>query len=98
MSYCRFSEADAYIFWSCAIGHEGHENYLPSAVECCSCALMPELPSGFHRSYRAPSFTAMLEHVAAHREAGHDIPLDVDEELRQDRDTYADDPTREVVS
>lgn len=92
MSYCRFSNADAYIFWACA------DCDLPSAVECCSCWLLPVKAHGFHESFRAASFTAMLDHVADHRAAGHSIPGYVDEELRADRERYNDDPTRECVS
>ncbi len=93
MSYCRFVEADAYIFWSDDVPG-GH----PSHLECMWCSLTPNGYRSSGGNYRASSFTSMLNHVAAHRRAGHNIPEYVDAELARDRITYDDDPTQEVVS
>lgn len=86
MSYCRFIEADAYIF----------QSY--SGLECCGCALAErrELPQpykdmlGIVHSFEyekvGPFTTAqeMLDHIKIHREAGHDIPEYVDEKIKKD--------------
>ncbi len=86
MSYCRFSGADAYIY----LGYYG--------IECCGCILAEKtkldkpIPTnfGFEVMYSyeqvGPFETAreMLEHIAEHRDAGHDIPLYVDEAIKED--------------
>lgn len=85
MSYCRFIEADAYIFKS------------TRGLECCGCIHAPktklEIPYtdmfGLEHEYEYESvwfLTAqeMLDHIAFHREQGDEIPLDVDERLYKD--------------
>ena len=85
MSYCRFSDADAYIFQS------------TRGLECCGCFHAPrtklEVPYvdflGLEHEYDYEPvwfLTAqeMLDHIAFHREQGDDIPLDVDERLKRD--------------
>lgn len=86
MSYCRFSGADAYIY----LGYYG--------IECCGCILAEKteldkpIPTNFGfdvmYSYEqvGPFETAreMLEHIAEHRAAGHDIPLEVDKAIKED--------------
>jgi hypothetical protein len=82
MSYCRFSEADAYIF------SNGDGYY-----ECQWCRLKPLPPrdlGGGHTlglgfdSHWVKTAAEMLAHVAEHRAAGHRIPESVDEELRSE--------------
>ena len=70
MSYCRFSEADAYIYDDIRYG-----------LYCCGCLLTEE-----RRFAAGEDFDAMLAHIANHREAGHDIPTWVDQELIAERD------------
>lgn len=86
MSYCRFSGADAYIY----LGYRG--------LECCGCILAPktklETPYvdslGLTHEYDTEPIgpfttaSAMLEHINEHRAHGHDIPLDVDERIKED--------------
>lgn len=85
MSYCRFLEADAYIFLS------------RRGLECCGCTHAPRTKLdppqidmlGIEHEYECdPVFfeTAqeMLDHVAFHREQGDYIPQDVDERLKAD--------------
>jgi hypothetical protein len=90
MSYCRFIEADAYIYDDVYHG-----------LYCCACALMPVrkadmsiflgeeddgewlINEGFAAGY---DYNKMLAHVAEHRAAGHYIPEDVDERLIEERD------------
>lgn len=88
MSYCRFGEADAYIF--------EHVNY---GLYCMSCSLMPlEEYDGpffglevFHGSFMAKyDYDKMLDHIAKHRAAGDYIPEDVDETLIFERDCQHD--------
>jgi len=85
MSYCRFIEADAYIYDDVYYG-----------LYCCACSLMPlrtEYSTFFKEDITMnESFVAgydydkMLAHVAKHREAGDYIPEDVDERLIEERD------------
>jgi hypothetical protein len=85
MSYCRFIEADAYIY--------DDVNY---GLYCCACSLMPiktRYNNFFKREIQVNgSFIAgddydkMLAHVAEHRAAGDYIPEYVDEDLIKDRD------------
>ena len=48
-------------------------------LECCMCRLGPDL--------LAPNTSEMLAHLQRHREAGHDVPEEVLEELR-DKEEY----------
>lgn len=85
MSYCRFIEADAYIF--------DHVNF---GLYCMACSLMPTKTEystffkndfTFHESFSAGyDYNLMLAHVAAHRENGDHIPEYVDERLIFERD------------
>lgn len=86
MSYCRFGEADAYIFLS------------TSGLECCGCFLAPQekYPEPYTNMFGitreeyslpvGPFETAreMLDHIAEHRAAGHYIPEHVDERLKEE--------------
>ena len=86
MSYCRFLEADAYIFLS------------SSGLECCGCIMAPKekYPTPYvdmfgitweERSLPVGPFDTareMLDHIAEHRAKGHDIPDYVDERLKED--------------
>lgn len=68
MSYCRFAEADVYIYAS-----------VNGGIECCGCSLEEGKPF-----FNSPTEEGMLEHIAAHREAGDHVPLDVDERLKKE--------------
>lgn len=89
MSYCRFIESDAYIYDDSMLG-----------LYCCACSLSPieirysplfekDMPYavGFSCGY---DYDKMLDHIKEHREAGHFIPLDVDERLIFERDCQHD--------
>jgi hypothetical protein len=89
MSYCRFLEADAYIYEDSRYG-----------LYCSACLLMPtkttynkffkrdiSMNEGFIAGY---DYDKMLAHIAKHREADHYIPLDVDERLIEDRNNATD--------
>lgn len=85
MSYCRFLEADAYIFQS------------TRGLECCGCIHAPRTKLktpykdffGLEHEYEYEPvwfLTAqeMLDHIAFHREQGDYIPEHVDERLRRE--------------
>lgn len=74
MAYCRFIEADAYIY---------HDVYL--GIICCSCSM--GVDGNFIAGY---DYDLMLQHIAQHREQRDFIPLDVDERLRLERDCTHD--------
>ena len=90
MSYCRFIEADAYIYDDVRYG-----------LMCCVCSLMPtrmtdpspffpdsfEINDNFIAGY---NYNKMLAHVAEHRANGDYIPEDVDERLIFERDCKHD--------
>lgn len=71
MSYCRFLEADAYIYDDISYG-----------ILCCMCWMMPDA-NNFVAGY---DYDMMLNHIAEHRAAGDYIPTRVDEELIKERD------------
>lgn len=70
MSYCRFIEADAYIYDDVYYG-----------IICCACSM--GVDGNFIAGY---DYDLMLEHIAQHREQNDFIPLDVDERLIFERD------------
>ena len=86
MSYCRFGEADAYIY----LGIYG--------LECCGCIMAPKekYPTPYvdmfgitWEEYSLPvgpfnTAREMLDHIAEHRAQGHEIPTYVDERLKKD--------------
>lgn len=89
MSYCRFIEADAYIYDDSLHG-----------LYCCACSLSKvemvysdffktEMPAseGFIAGY---DYDKMLDHIEEHRKAGHYIPADVDERLIFERECKHD--------
>lgn len=89
MSYCRFIEADAYIF--------DHVNF---GLYCMACSLMPlkteystffEEDLTIHESFSAGyDYDKMLAHVVEHRAKGDYIPDYVDERLIFERDCVHD--------
>ncbi len=84
MSYCRFIEADAYIYEDARGG-----------ITCQGCSLMPRPDDPHHllgSSFNAPTRGEMLDHVRRHRAAGHRIPLDVDQRLEWEIAKEGDDP------
>ena len=90
MSYCRFIEADAYIYDDSYYG-----------LMCCMCSLQPtreslkgvfakgpyKIKDNFIAGY---DYNKMIAHIAEHRAADHYIPLDVDERLIEDRSNATD--------
>lgn len=70
MSYCRFSNADAYIY-------EAEEGFT-----CCGCRIAE---SGM---FVCETELEMIEHIAAHRKAGHFVPEYVDDMLREELEDY----------
>jgi hypothetical protein len=75
LSYCRFGEADAYIF-----------DHAYEGLVCMGCTLMPYtdddlMPCTFIAGYDRQK---MLDHIAEHRYIGDRIPFEVDERLREE--------------
>lgn len=66
MSYCRFSEADVYIF-----------EHVDGYFQCCACPLESEVFASFDCNTKQE----MLEHIKEHRKVGHYVPEHVDETL-----------------
>ena len=70
MSYCRFIEADAYIY-----------NDIHHGIICCMCSL--EKGGNFNSGY---NYDTILNHIEDHRIVGDYIPKYVDEQLISERD------------
>ena len=69
MSYCRFGEADVYIYDDVRYG-----------LICCVCHLSDD-----ERGYISGSnHLDMLIHIDKHRSIGDYIPIDGDERIRED--------------
>lgn len=85
MSYCRFTESDAYIYDDINYG-----------LLCCMCLLSPVREEYDDRLNMNISITndyvvghdydRMLNHISQHREKGHFVPSYVDEQLILERD------------
>jgi hypothetical protein len=76
MSYCRFGEADAYIF-----------EHVGGFWQCCACALLAESGGEEFASADFDTREEMLAHIDKHREAGHYIPDHVDQRLRDEMES-----------
>lgn len=78
MSYCRFIEADIYLYPDC---HGG--------VVCCWCPLVEKEHSEyvFGCSCRGETFEEVERHIKQHIEKGHHVPDDVIDRLREDFET-----------
>lgn len=91
MSYCRFVEADVYVFLS------------DRGLECCACSLqerewIDDLSSPFggylvdkgemvQHTFNGPNASQdMIDHLRKHQEAGHRVPTDVFERLSSPED------------
>ena len=100
MAYCRFGEADIYLF-----------DDIRGGITCCCCRLAPKVKSVFttgggilgaevgpcprcngkgcdhcmmHGDTDGMTHEEAIEHILAHRKAGDDVPDDVLVELRQE--------------
>ena len=90
MSYSRFSDSDAYILGTL------------HSLQCLACRLKPDEVKGpnpltgetytWFGEFNTNSRQGLLDHIAAHRREGHNIPIDVDvrlrKEIRDDGDAY----------
>ena len=70
MSYCRFGEADVYIYDDVRYG-----------LFCCMCSFVPFEIGGY---VSGSNHLDMLIHIGKHRDIGDYVPLDVDERIRED--------------
>lgn len=79
MSYARFSkECDVYVFAT--------EYGDKRVIECCACAFTATNSDG-PWAEPFPQFSTIsgiLEHLGAHREAGHKVPAYVSESIKAD--------------
>ena len=88
MSYCRFSEADVYVFTT------------STGIECCACSLQDrewvDEPGAFFGGYLKPigelvlylfdSNQGMIDHLEIHRAKGDYVPERVFKRLRDPED------------
>lgn len=87
MSYARFGDADVYVFMS------------QGSLECCACWLQerrwvndPDVPItrgyfeevGEKVQQSFDTTQGMVDHLALHREAGHDVPEGIEDRLWAD--------------
>lgn len=81
MSYCRFGEADVYVYMDVC-----------GALRCCGCTLPEGEPRADDYAARSrrheleffSSTEAMIAHLVAHEARGDRVPPDVAGELRRD--------------
>jgi hypothetical protein len=78
MSYCRFTEADVYVYMDVA-----------GALRCCGCSLQGDAPDPRSRLARYDgeffrSTQAMIDHLAAHAARGDRVPARLPDRLRED--------------
>lgn len=90
MSYCRFGEADVYIYddvyfgiicAGCHLMYDGEMQY--SSVLDADLPVLKDFVAGYDRQ-------KMLDHIAEHRYVHDCIPFDVDERLIFERDCKHD--------
>lgn len=79
MAYARFFDSDIYIY-----AHVG------GYIECCACWLNENLDeySLFGLSDKITNDDQLIEHIRQHRQLGHNIPDDLEEEILSDPDRY----------
>jgi hypothetical protein len=87
VSYCRFGDSDAYIF-----------EHVGGFWQCCACWLEVEDGDDGEEFWKSADFATkeeLLEHIDKHRKAGHYIPEDVDERLRDEMENERHDNSTE---
>ena len=75
MSYCRFGEADVYVYDS-----------VQGWFECCACLLKSE----FLVSFTTKTRSRMIAHLEEHIAEGHIVPTYVIERLQAEIETEGD--------
>jgi hypothetical protein len=80
MAYARFYNTDIYIYPHV----QGH-------IECSACILIQEDNPHhlFPKSESIYNDEQLLAHIAEHRYRGHDIPVDLEQEILSDPDRYS---------
>lgn len=73
MSYCRFLEADAYIY-----------EHVGGFIECCGCSLTDPEDGEIFEFFHANTAREMLTHMDEHRAAGDYIPERAYDGIRAD--------------
>lgn len=72
MSYCRFGDADIYLFHDCG-----------GYIRCCGCSAV----GGIFSDSRDPTFftrTEAIDHINEHLSKGDYVPEDVIEDLKEE--------------
>ena len=76
MSYARISYSDLYLFMN-----------VNGYLECMGCMLAPITVMAHSTngvSFRASSTLIMIKHIQEHRDAGHNVPDNIEERLLED--------------
>jgi phage replication-related protein YjqB (UPF0714/DUF867 family) len=78
MSYCRFLEADVYVFM-----------HVSGWLECCMCPLVREHQDEI--SFKAFDTDTMIAHLKKHVAAQHHVPLHVfDDLIADDKENFGE--------
>lgn len=77
MSYCRFGEADIYLYPS------------NTGIVCCACDLA-ESNGEREREREFSSYSAVLDHVRQHQAKGHRVPDHAIERLKTEQQRIGD--------
>jgi hypothetical protein len=72
MSYCRFSEGDVYMY-----------PHTSGVIQCCSCRLS-QIGTGWFADDNFKTHQDALAHLEAHIAAGHNVPQEAIERLREE--------------
>lgn len=79
MSYCRFYEGEAYV----ARTVQGY-------IACYGCKLSDKLDDGMHDTFKATTYSAMINHIQQHIDAGHIIPDRAIKKLKHEQKRVGD--------
>lgn len=77
MAYSRFIDSDIYIYPS-VMGY----------ITCASCWLEDSNGAYFFKSINLYTDQEVIDHIALHRQQGHDVPIDLEQEILSDTDRF----------
>lgn len=78
MAYARFIDSDIYIY-----------SHISGYIYCQACWLDESPESYFFKSVKLHTDQEIIDHLAKHREQGHDIPDDLEQEILSDPERFS---------
>jgi len=77
MAYSRFIDSDIYIY-----------SHVEGYITCSACWLDDKVQGYFFKSTNLYTDQEVIDHIALHREQGHEIPIDLEQEILSDPDRF----------